>query len=97
VYHFAPERGGGFPGRSYWIPGSYASALSEKRNSSLRLLENKGFKKESMTKVELDALGKSTTLESNKSLPGLYGTSFLARLSSYREEDGHTIVMHQRW
>jgi hypothetical protein len=41
VYHFAPERGGGFP--------------------------------------------------------GLYGTSFLARLSSYREEDGHTIVMHQRW
>jgi hypothetical protein len=30
-------------------------------------LENKGFKKESMTKVELDALGKSTTLESNKS------------------------------
>ena len=27
--------------RSYWIPGSYAPALSEKRNSFLRLLKNK--------------------------------------------------------
>jgi hypothetical protein len=54
-------------GRSYWIPGSYAPALSEKRNSFLRPLKNKGFKKESMTKVGLYAISKSTTLESNKS------------------------------
>jgi hypothetical protein len=53
---------------SYWIPGSYAPAWSEKRNSFLSLLKNKGFKKESMTKVGLDAISKSTTLESNKSL-----------------------------
>jgi hypothetical protein len=42
--------------------------LSEKRDSLLRLLKNKSFKEESMTKVGLDAIGKSTTLESNKSL-----------------------------
>jgi hypothetical protein len=42
--------------------------LSEKRNSFLRLLKNKGFKEERMTKVGLHAIGKSTTLESNKSL-----------------------------
>ena len=54
--------------RSYWIPGSYAPALSEKRNSFLRLLKNKGFKEERTTKVELYAIGSSTTLESNKSL-----------------------------
>jgi hypothetical protein len=55
--------------RSYWIPGSYAPALPEKCNSFLRLLKNKGFKKESMTKVGLYTIGTSTTLESNKS-PG---------------------------
>src|SRR5215475_6222112 len=55
-------------GRSYWIPGSYAPALSEKGNSLLRLLNKKGFREESMTKVELYAIGTSTTLESNKSL-----------------------------
>jgi len=53
--------------RSYWIPGSYAPALSEKCNSLLRLLKNKGFKEESMTKVGVYALDTSTTLESNKS------------------------------
>jgi transposase len=58
----------GFFERSYWIPGSYAPALSEKRHSFLRLLKNKGFKEESMTKVELYALGISTTLESSTSL-----------------------------
>jgi hypothetical protein len=42
--------------------------LSEKRNSFLRLLKNKGFQEERMTKVGLDAIGSSTTLESNKSL-----------------------------
>ena len=54
-------------GRSYWIPGSYAPTLSENRNSFLKLLKNKGFKEEGMTKVGLYAIGKSTTLESNKS------------------------------
>src|SRR3989442_15325049 len=54
--------------RSYWIPGSYAPALSEKRNPFLRLLKNKGFKEERRTKVGLYAIGKTTTLESNKSL-----------------------------
>ena len=52
---------------SNWIPGSYAPALSEKGNSFLRLLKNKGFREESMTKVGVDAIGTSTTLESNKS------------------------------
>ena len=56
-----------FTDRSYWIPGSYAPALYENRNSFLRLLKNKGFKEERMTKVGLYALGSSTTLESNKS------------------------------
>jgi len=42
--------------------------LPEKRNSFLRLLKNKGFKEERMTKVGLYAIGTSTTLESNKSL-----------------------------
>jgi hypothetical protein len=59
--------------RSYWIPGSYAPALSEKGNSFLRLLKNKGFREESMTKVGLYAIGTSTTLESNKSLVRLRG------------------------
>src|SRR5262249_970915 len=54
---------------SYWIPGTYAAALSEKGNSFLRLLKNKGFRDERRTKIELYAIGKSTTLESNKSLP----------------------------
>jgi len=54
--------------RSYWIPGSYAPALSENRKSFLRLLKNKGFEEERMTKVGLYAIGSSTTLESNKSL-----------------------------
>src|SRR5215467_506639 len=56
--------------RSYWIPGSYALALSEKGDSFLRLLKHKGFREENMTKVGLYAIGTSTTLESNKSLPG---------------------------
>jgi hypothetical protein len=55
--------------RSYWIPGSYAPSLSKKHHSFLRLLKNKGFQKESMTKVGLDAIGTSMTLESNKSQP----------------------------
>jgi len=54
--------------RSYWIPGSYAPALSEKRNSCLWLWKNKGSKEERITKVALYAISTSTTLESNKSL-----------------------------
>jgi hypothetical protein len=42
--------------------------LSEKRDSLLRLLKNKSFKEERMTKVGVDAIDKSTPLESNKSL-----------------------------
>ena len=41
--------------------------LSEKHNSFLRLLKNKGFKEERMTKIGLYAIGRSKTLESNKS------------------------------
>ena len=58
-----------FVERSYWIPGAYAPALSEKHNAFFRLCKNKGFKEESMTKVGLYAIGTSTTLESNKSHP----------------------------
>jgi hypothetical protein len=43
--------------------------LSEKQNAFLRLLKNKGFKEENVTKFGVDAIGMSTTLESNKSLP----------------------------
>jgi hypothetical protein len=42
--------------------------LSEKHNSFLRLLKKKGFREERMTKFGLYAIGKTTTLESNKSL-----------------------------
>src|SRR4029453_5503954 len=59
---------GGYRSRSYWIPGSYAPALSKKRNAFLRLLKNKGFRGERRTKVGVYAIGKSTTLECNKSL-----------------------------
>jgi len=58
----------GYLVRSYWIPGSSAPALSEKRNSFLRLWKNKGFKQKSMTQVGLYAISTATPLESNKSL-----------------------------
>jgi hypothetical protein len=57
--------------RSDWMPGSYAPASSEKRNSFLRPLKNKGFQGGRKTKVGLDAIGKSTTLASNKSRAGI--------------------------
>ena len=53
--------------RSYWIPGSYAPELSEKRSSFLRLLKNKGFKEDGVPRIRWYAIGTSTTLESNKS------------------------------
>jgi len=45
--------------------------LSEKHNSFLRLLKKKDFKEERVTTIGLYDIGKSTTLESNKSLIGL--------------------------
>jgi hypothetical protein len=44
--------------------------VSEKRNSFLRLLKNKAFKKERRTKNGGYAIGECTTLESNKSQQG---------------------------
>jgi hypothetical protein len=67
--------------RSYWIPGSYAPALSEMRNSFLRLLKTKGFKEQSMTKVGLYAIGKSTPPESNKSLSSFESPSLASALA----------------
>ena len=43
-------------GRSYWIPGSYAPLASEKRNSFLRLLKNKAFKKEGTGSVSCNSV-----------------------------------------
>jgi hypothetical protein len=65
-----------FQPRSYWIPGSSAPTLSEKHDSFLRLLKNKGFKEEKMTQVGLYAIGTSTPLESNKSLGSLRQSRF---------------------
>ena len=42
--------------------------MTEQHNLFVRLLKNKGFKEERMTKVGLYVIGTSTTLESNKSL-----------------------------
>jgi hypothetical protein len=77
--------------RSYWIPGSYAPALSEKCNSFLRLWKNKGFKEERMTKVELYAIGKSTTLESNKSHKNRQATCTPHRNTTYQRVRWHDI------
>jgi len=46
---------------------------SEKGKAFSGLLKNKGFKEERKTKVGLDAIDKSTTLESNKSPIGFSG------------------------
>ena len=48
--------------------------LSKNLCSFLRPLKNKGFREESMTKVGLYAIDKSTTLESNKSLSNTLGS-----------------------
>ena len=53
--------------RSYWILGSDASAVSEKRNAFFRLLKNKSFKEESMAIARMYTIGTFMTLESNKS------------------------------
>src|SRR3989442_3651638 len=52
---------------SYWIPGSEASMVPRNLHLFLRALKNKGLKEEIVTKIGLDDLGTSTTLESNKS------------------------------
>ena len=48
--------------------GLMLQALFEKHDSFLRPLKKKGFKEERVTAIGLDDMGKSTTLESNKSL-----------------------------
>ena len=79
-----------FLGRSYWIPGSYAPLVSEKRHSCLRLLKNKAFKEERRTKNAVYAIGECTTLESNKSLKVMQdGPHFVAPLGQ-----PPMIVMH---
>src|SRR5215475_2051136 len=57
----------GFIARSCWIPGSSAPTWSAHRNAFLTFLKKKGLTKEGATKVGGDDLGRSTTLESNKS------------------------------
>ena len=59
--------GHGNKGRSSWIPGSEASLGSKKLHSFLMALKKKGFEEESMTKIGLYDLVKSTALDSNKS------------------------------
>jgi hypothetical protein len=86
--------------RSYWISGSYAPALSEKHNSFLRLLKNKDFKEESMTKVGLDAIGTSTTLESNKSQQQMQWSKLGAHLllqTRVKTLDGELGAIFKRW
>src|SRR6516164_7878817 len=53
--------------RSYWIPGSYAPTLSEERHAFLRPLTKKGYTEERVITIGWYDIGKSTTLESNKS------------------------------
>jgi hypothetical protein len=47
--------------------GLMLQAWSKKHNSFVRPLKKKGFKEERVTTMGLDDIGKSTTLESNKS------------------------------
>ena len=49
--------------------------MSEKGNAFLRPLKKKGLKEERVTTVRLDDLGKTTTLESNKSQKKIPGES----------------------
>ena len=59
-----------------------AATNSDKLSDAfLRLWKNKGLKEERMAKVGLDAIGKSTPLESNKSQPTLR--------QSYHAPSGH--------
>ena len=53
--------------------------LSKNLHSFLRLLKNKGFKEEIVTKIGLYGLVKSTTLESNKSLRQSHMTCWLSQ------------------
>jgi hypothetical protein len=54
-------------------------------------LKNKGFKDESMTKGGSYAIGRSTTLESNKSLPAHHGTIFHGKQVAV-ERMGHVLA-----
>ena len=67
------------------MPGTDALALSEKHNVFLWLLHNKGFKKERMTQIRLDAIGTSTPLASRASfarLPRLSAWGSVTRCAS---------------
>ena len=68
-YGFARQktRGGSMNLTLLLDSGVLCPPLPKKHYSFLRLLKNKGFKAESMTKVGLNTIGTSTTLESNKS------------------------------
>src|SRR5215510_16353615 len=55
-------------GHSYGILGSSAPTLSEKGCAFFRPWHKKGCKEERVTRMRLDNLSTSTTLESNKSL-----------------------------
>ena len=55
-------------GRSSWMPGSSAPPLSEQCRALFRLWHKKGGKEARVTRMRLDNLSPSTTLESKKSL-----------------------------
>jgi hypothetical protein len=58
-------------------------------------LKNKGFKEESMTKVGLDAIGTSTTLEANKSLclPGRLRAASNRAIALTTATGRHTLLL----
>ncbi len=51
--------------------GGLCSRVVREVQLIFKAIENKGFKEESMTEVGLDAIGKSTTLESDTSLAAM--------------------------
>jgi hypothetical protein len=57
--------------------GGLRSRVVREVQLTFKVIENKGFKEERMTKVGLYAIGKSTTLESNKSQRQNYHDSLL--------------------
>jgi hypothetical protein len=67
---------------------SYAPPWSEKRTSLLKAIEKKGFKEERVTTMRLDAIGTSTTLESNKSPVDFVGiiTGMMSRDRTNRQQ-----------
>jgi hypothetical protein len=66
--------------------------LSEKGNAFVRPLVNKGFKEERVTTMRLDNLGKSTPLESNKSLSDNEMTALLGLNDNVLELNDHSLI-----